>query len=89
MTNNIKTTFDNLLVRIVYNRASDTILIPEAYQKHHEDFYGLVLDVGPHFQNDVKVGDKILFARFEGWPVKVGDEELLVLSQKRVLGVLK
>ncbi|MCO5177555.1 MAG: co-chaperone GroES [Thermomicrobiales bacterium] len=37
---------------------------------------------------DVKVGDKVLFAKYAGTEFKVDDEELLILSEKDILAVI-
>ncbi len=38
---------------------------------------------------DVKVGDKILFGKYSGTEVKVGGEELLVMREDDVMGVIE
>ena len=37
---------------------------------------------------DVKVGDKVLFGKFSGTEVKLGDQELLVLREDDVMAVI-
>jgi len=50
---------------------------------------GKVLDNGGLRPVDVKVGDQILFGKFGGTEVKVEGEELLVLREDDVMGVLE
>jgi len=38
---------------------------------------------------DVKVGDKILFGKYSGQTVKVQGEELLVMREEDVMGVIE
>jgi len=38
---------------------------------------------------EVKVGDKVLFGKFAGSEVKIGDEELLVMREEDIMGVLE
>lgn len=38
---------------------------------------------------DVKVGDKVLFGQYAGQTVKVNGEELLIMKESDVLGVLE
>ncbi len=38
---------------------------------------------------DVKVGDKILFGKYSGTEVKVGAEELLVMREEDIMGVIE
>ena len=38
---------------------------------------------------DVKVGDKVLFGQYAGQTVKIDGEELLIMKESDVLGVLE
>ena len=38
---------------------------------------------------DVKKGDKVLFSKYGGTDVKVGDEEYLILREDDILGVVE
>ena len=38
---------------------------------------------------DVKVGDKVLFGKYAGTEVKVEGEELLVMREEDIMGVLE
>jgi chaperonin GroES len=37
----------------------------------------------------VKVGDKILFGKYSGSEVKLDDEDLLIMREEDVLGILQ
>ena len=37
----------------------------------------------------VKVGDRILFGKYSGAEVKIDDEELLIMREDEVLGILE
>jgi len=50
---------------------------------------GRTLDDGSREAMDVSVGQKILFQKYAGTEFKLDDEELLILSQKDVLAVIK
>jgi chaperonin GroEL len=50
---------------------------------------GKVLDDGKLRPVQVKVGDKILFGKYSGQAVKVEGEELLVMREEDVMGVLE
>jgi len=50
---------------------------------------GKILDDGKVRPLDVKVGDKILFGKYSGTEVKVGDEELLVMREEDIMGVVE
>lgn len=50
---------------------------------------GKLMEDGTVRPLDVKVGDKILFGKYSGTEVKVGGEELLVLREEDVMGVVE
>jgi chaperonin GroES len=47
------------------------------------------LDDGERQPMDVKVGDKVLYAKYAGTEIKLDDDELLILSEKDILAVLE
>lgn len=58
---------------------------------------GEVLAVGPGKRQesgerqpvDVKVGDTVVFGKYSSNTVKVGDEELLILNESEIFGVIE
>ena len=50
---------------------------------------GKVGDDGKVRPLDVKVGDKVLFGKYSGQNVKVGDDELLVMREDDVMAVVE
>ncbi len=48
---------------------------------------GRTLDNGTKLPMDVKVGDRIVFARYSGSEVKIEGKEYLIVSEKDVLAV--
>jgi chaperonin GroES len=50
---------------------------------------GKILENGQVRPCDVKVGDKILFAKFNGTEVKVEGEELVVMREEDVMAVIE
>lgn len=58
---------------------------------------GEVLAVGPGKRSDngdtqpvdVKVGDKVVFGKYSSNTVKIGEEELLILSESEIFGVIE
>ncbi|MBI4759513.1 MAG: co-chaperone GroES [Chloroflexi bacterium] len=49
---------------------------------------GKVTDDGKRLPMEVKVGDKVLFAKYAGTEVKIDEEELLILSEKDILAIV-
>ena len=50
---------------------------------------GKKTDSGDVVPMDVKVGDKVLFGKYAGTEVKVGGEELLVMREDDIMGVIE
>jgi len=50
---------------------------------------GKVLEDGKVRPLDVKVGDRILFGKYSGTEVKIGAEELLVMREEDIMGVVE
>ncbi len=49
---------------------------------------GRVLDSGQKLEMTLKPGDKVLIGKWSGTEVKLGDEELLILKEDEILGIL-
>lgn len=49
---------------------------------------GKLLDSGELRKLDVKVGERVLFGKYSGTEVKVGDDELLVMREDDIMAVL-
>ncbi|MBA2426188.1 MAG: co-chaperone GroES [Actinobacteria bacterium] len=70
------------------------IVIPDTAKEKPQE--GTVLAVGPGKRSetgdlvpmDVKEGDKILYSKYGGTEIKVGGEDLLILSSRDALAVL-
>ena len=50
---------------------------------------GKLLDNGEMRALDVKVGDKVLFGKYAGNEVKVDGEDLIVMREEDIMGVLE
>ncbi|UCH48309.1 MAG: co-chaperone GroES [Betaproteobacteria bacterium] len=50
---------------------------------------GKILDDGKVRPLDVKKGDKVLFGKYSGQTVKIEGEELLVMREEDIMGVLE
>jgi chaperonin GroES len=70
------------------------IVLPETAKEKPQK--GEVLSVGPgardedgdRIEMDVKVGDKILFAKYGGTEIKIDGDKLLILRESDVLAIL-
>ena len=50
---------------------------------------GKLLDDGSSRALDVKVGDKVLFGKYTGQEVKVDGEDLLVMREEDIMGIVE
>ena len=50
---------------------------------------GKILDNGEVRPLDVKAGDKVLYGKYSGTEVKVENEELLVMREEDIMGVVE
>ena len=76
-------------------RSSGGIIIPDTAKE--KPMQGKVLAVGSGARNekgeitplDVKAGDLVLFGKWSGTEVKVDGEELLIMKESDIMGVIK
>jgi chaperonin GroES len=76
-------------------KTASGIVIPDTAAEKPDQ--GEVMAVGPgkrdengkHIALDVKVGDKVLFGKYAGQTVKVQGEELLVMREEDIMGVVE
>ena len=76
-------------------KTASGIVIPDAAAEKPDQ--GQVLAVGPgkrdengkHVTLDVKVGDRVLFGKYAGQTVKVDGEEVLVMREEDIMGVVE
>ncbi len=50
---------------------------------------GKIQDNGEVRSLDVKAGDKVLFGKYSGTEVKVGNEDLLVMREDDIMGIIE
>jgi chaperonin GroES len=87
--------------RVVLRRIEDDerspggIIIPDTAKEKPQQ--GEVIAVGPGARDekgqlqslDVKAGDRVLFGKWSGTEVKIDGEELLIMKESDILGVLE
>lgn len=93
----IKPLHDRVLVKRIDEEEEEVrggIVIPDtAKEKPQEGEVvavgeGKVLDNGTKVKMSVKAGDRVLFGKYSGSEVKLGDEEFLVMREDDILGVI-
>jgi chaperonin GroES len=50
---------------------------------------GKMTDEGKRIPNELKAGDRVLYGKYSGTEVTVGDEQYLILRESDVLAVIK
>ncbi len=94
---NFRPLHDRVLVRRVTaeEKTAGGIIIPDTAKEKPQE--GEVVSAGPGTLNDqgelraldVKAGDRILFGKWSGTEVKLDGEELLIMKESDIMGVLE
>ena len=87
---------DRVLIRRIEAQAKTAggIIIPDTAQEKPQE--GEVVSAGSGARNEqgtvhpleVKVGDKILFGKWSGTEVKVDGEDLIIMKESDILGIV-
>ncbi len=87
---------DRVLVRRVEEeqKTKGGIIIPDTVKEKPQE--GLIVAVGPGARDDsgkvqpldLKAGDRVLFGKWSGSEIKLDGEDLLIMKESDVLGVL-
>ncbi len=94
---NIRPLHDRVLVRRVEEETTSAggIVLPgSATEKPNEGEVlavgnGRILESGEVRPMDIKVGDKVMFGQYGGTTVKVEGEELLMMREEDIMGVIE
>jgi len=94
---NFRPLHDRVVVRRVTaeEKSSGGIIIPDTAQE--KPMQGEVIAVGPGARDengqivalDVKAGDRILFGKWSGTEVKLDGEELLIMKESDIMGIIE
>ena len=98
MSINIRPLGDRVIVEPVEQEetiAGGMLVLPETAKEKPQQ--GNVLAVGPGRQDedgdriamDVKVGDRVLFAKYAGTEIKPDGKKLLIMKESDILGVIE
>ena len=94
---NIRPLHDRVLVRRIEQdqKTAGGIIIPDTAQEKPQEGEvvaagsGSRADDGKLTPLDVKAGDRILFGKWSGTEVKVDGEELLIMKESDIMGVIE
>ncbi|MGQ0532741.1 MAG: co-chaperone GroES [Caulobacteraceae bacterium] len=94
---NFRPLHDRVVVKRVKEeeKTKGGIIIPDTAQEKPQE--GEVIAVGPGARDedgeriplDVKVGDRILFGKWSGTEVKIDGDELLIMKESDIMGVVE
>ena len=87
---------DRVVVRRIEadNKSAGGIIIPDTAKEKPQE--GEIIAVGPGGRDeggklvpvDVKTGDRVLFGKWSGTEVKLDGEELLIMKESDIMGVI-
>jgi chaperonin GroES len=94
---NFKPLHDRVLVKRIEQeeKTKGGIIIPDTAKEKPQE--GEIIAVGPGGRDDdgkvvpldVKAGDRVLFGKWSGSEVKIDGEELLIMKESDLLGILE
>ncbi|MCR4279076.1 MAG: co-chaperone GroES [bacterium] len=95
---NVRPLSDRVIIKPLSKEQSTAsgIIIPDTVDKERPE-QGKVIAVGPgrrmengtRAEMDLKVGDTVVFKKYSPDEIKVGDEEVLVVSESDIMAVLE
>ncbi len=93
---NFRPLHDRVVIRRIESndRTPGGIIIPDTAKEKPQE--GEVIAVGPGARDetgrmqplDVRVGDRILFGKWSGTEVKVNGEDLIIMKESDILGIV-
>lgn len=76
-------------------KTASGLLLPETAKEKPQE--GLIVAIGPgrwdeegkkRVEMEVALGDKVVFAKYSGSEIKIGDKKYLILGEKDILAVV-
>ena len=62
------------------------IVLPDTAKEKPQK--GLVLAVGPDVEGEIKVDNRILYAKYAGTEIKIDDKKVLILREEDILALV-
>ena len=94
---NLKPLLDRVVIKRLAeeNKTAGGLIIPDTAKEKPST--GVVVSVGPGGRDDdgklvemtLKVGDKVLFGKWSGTEIKINGEDLVIMKETEVFGVLE
>jgi chaperonin GroES len=88
---------DRILIKRIEEKetARGGIIIPDSAKEKQQEGqviavgHGRKTEEGKIIPLDVKAGDRILFGKYSGTEIKIDNEDVLILKEEEVLGVIE
>jgi chaperonin GroES len=96
MTTNIQPLHDRVIVKRIDEgeQVSGGIIIPDTAKEKPQEGEVIAAGLGKYREDgsrqslDVKTGDRVLFGKYGGSEIKVNGEELLIMREDEILGII-
>jgi len=97
MTTNIQPLHDRVIVKRIDEgeQVRGGIIIPDSAKEKPQEGEVIAAGLGKYKEDgsrqalDVKAGDRVLFGKYGGSEIKVNDEELLIMREDEILGIIR
>jgi chaperonin GroES len=97
MATNIKPLHDRVIVRRIEEgeQVRGGIIIPDSAKEKPQEGEVVAVGDGKYREDgtrqtlDVKAGDRVLFGKYSGSEIKLDGEELLIMREDEILGVIE
>ncbi len=97
MATNIKPLHDRVIIRRIEdtnNQTAGGLFIPDSAKEKPQEGEVIAAGEGKYKEDgtrqalDVKAGDRILFGKYSGSEIKLDGEELLIMREDEILGII-
>src|SRR3954469_1574104 len=97
MTINIRPLHDRVIVKRIEEgeQVRGGIIIPDSAKEKPQEGEVIAAGIGKYREDgtrqalDVKVGDRVLFGKYSGSEIKLDGEELLIMREDEILGIIE
>lgn len=94
---NIRPLYDRIVVKRIEQKEQmqGGIIIPDTAKEKPQEGEVVAVGQGKRLENgkvvalDVKAGDRILFGKYSGNEIKIDGDELVIMREDEVLGILE
>jgi chaperonin GroES len=98
MATTITPLHDRVIVRRIEDNVNQTaggLFIPDSAKEKPQEGEVIAAGAGKYKENgerqtlDVKKGDRVLFGKYSGSEIKIDGEELLIMREDEILGIIE